>query len=99
MILYTDFENVFNVKSDRILGVIPVSGVFDLTPLLKTDVNDNVKMSFEDAHKASPLLRQTTNISNLRKNNIKILIAYGEDESVAFKQQSIDYSNVRIFLY
>ena len=84
--------NKYNVDSSRIKGLIPVSGVFDLRPLLKTDINDNPKMDLNEAENISPLLKENTFLTESEKNEIKILLAYGEDESSAFKEQSMNYS-------
>jgi arylformamidase len=96
--LYTDFEAKYNVKSDRIRAVIPVSGVFDLRPLIHTDVNDNLKMDLNEASELSPLLRSAVAVSEEKRKSIKLVIAYGAEESPAFKSQSKDFFNV-IFLF
>ena len=88
MMLYTDFKKKYNVNSSAIKGLIPVSGVFDLAPLLKTDINDNPKMDLLEAHNLSPLFKSTTYLSTL----VNILLAYGEQESDEFKEQSVNYS-------
>jgi arylformamidase len=74
-------------------GLILVSGVYDLTPLLETDINDPLKMSQTDAIKVSPLLISTAGLVSAR-SNIKILFAYGQYESPAFIKQSNDYFKV-----
>ena len=84
--------NKYNIDSSRIKALIPVSGVFDLRPLLKTDINDNPKMDLNEAENISPLLKENTFLTESEKNEIKILLAYGEDESSAFKEQSMNYS-------
>ena len=87
MMLHTDFEKKYSVNSSSIKGLIPVSGVFDLTPIIKTDINDNPKMDLDEAKTLSPMFKRNVYSSNL----IYILLAYGEHESDAFKEQSENY--------
>jgi arylformamidase len=91
LVLNCDFENKYNIKNvSQIRGIIPVSGVFDLRPLIQTDINDNLGMSQEDARSLSPLLMNYCYINK----NIDILLAYGEEDSIAFKEQSKNYKKV-----
>jgi arylformamidase len=94
MMLYTDFKLKYNVEWSRIRAVIPVSGVFDLRPLIHTDVNDNLKMNLSEAVELSPLLRDNIAVPEKNRQNIKLLIAYGAEESPAFKSQSEDFFQV-----
>ena len=89
LMLYVDFEKKYQVKTSSIKGIFPVSGVFKLEPLIKTDINDNLKMDLNLAMKLSPLLLD--NKFSMDTSHIRVLLAYGEEESVAFKQQSIEY--------
>jgi arylformamidase len=89
LMLYVDFEKKYQVKTSSIKGLFPVSGVFKLEPLIKTDINDNLKMDSNLAIKLSPLLLD--NKFSMDTSQIRVLLAYGEEESVAFKQQSIEY--------
>jgi len=89
LMLYADFEKKYNVKTNSIKGLCLISGVFKLEPLIKTDVNDNLKMDTNLANELSPML--LNNKFSMDTSQIRILLAYGEDESVAFKQQSMDY--------
>jgi arylformamidase len=95
MMLYTDFKKKFKIEPSPLRAIIPVSGVFDLTPFIKTDINDNVKMSIDDARIVSPLLTEKVQLDESQIKNIHILLAYGENESPEFKRQSQEYSNVR----
>ena len=71
-------------------------GIYDLVPLLKTDVNENLKMDLNEAKNCSPLAK-FKKFSDEEMNNIEVLIVYGENESPSFKQQSEKYFDVRIF--
>ena len=76
-------------------GIVSVSGVFDLTPLIHTDVNDNLSMSWEEARHLSPLFKKTTlRLSNQIAARISISIIYAENDSPAFKRQSEQYAQV-----
>ena len=92
-LLHSDFNQRLSVEINKIKGFFLVAGVYDLTPLLKTDVNDNVKMNLVEATKSSPMFINETCFSQ----NVSILVVYGENESNEFKKQSKDYSNVDIF--
>lgn len=71
-----------SLKSGRpIEGVIALSGVFDLRPLLSTPLNDNLRLSPEEAYQRSPLFRA-------RDVNIPALFVVGADETRAFRKQS-----------
>ncbi|CAF0799731.1 unnamed protein product [Brachionus calyciflorus] len=89
ILLFTNFEQKFNVSSKNLKGLIPVSGIFDLRPLLKTDVNDNLKMVLEESTILSPMLLKE---SHLNKET-KFLIAYAQNDSPAFHAQSEDFKN------
>ena len=93
MMLYSDFENKYQVSTKAIKGIIPVSGVFEIAPLIKTDINDNLGMDLNVANKLSPLLMHSDSFP-FNTQRISVLLAYGEDESNAFKQQSTGYFNL-----
>lgn len=87
MLLFSDFKNLYNVDASNLKGIISVSGIFDLRPLLETDVNDNLKMDVDESTKMSPLLRNDVRLHN----DIDFLIAYAENDSPAFHKQSEDF--------
>jgi arylformamidase len=61
-------------------GWVPISGVFDLRPLVSTTINDALGMTMQDAAELSAL---TTN-----SVRVPAVIAWGDIETDAFKQQS-----------
>ena len=67
-----------------IVGLLGISGVFDLRPLLHTSINIDLRMSAEEAVGASPLLRLT----QLRESDrlMPLLGLVGGDETAGFKQ-------------
>lgn len=90
MMLYVDFENKYNIPVNPLAGLILVSGVFDLVPLVETEININLKMDATIAKQNSPMMLQDIKC----KNNLSILIAYAEFDSPAFKEQSEKYKKV-----
>ncbi|MGB7317522.1 MAG: alpha/beta hydrolase, partial [Planktotalea sp.] len=69
----------------RPLGVILLSGVYELEPLLGTYINEPLKMSLKDAHDNSPALRDLANFP-------PALVAWGEIEPDEFKRQSQSFA-------
>jgi hypothetical protein len=101
MLLYTDFKTKYNVDAAKNLrGFILVSGCFYLEPLIKTDINDNLKLSVDLAKRMSPLLKEKHEcfFGNANAKNqalqAQIMIAYAKNESPAFIQQSEDYAQL-----
>jgi arylformamidase len=91
MILFTDFETEYKVKEgNRIKSIVPVAGLFDLRPLLKTYVNDALKMNEEESAGLSPLLRTKAEA----KKDVYVLIASADEDSPAFQSQSEQFSKV-----
>lgn len=60
---------------------MPISGLFDLEPLLHTSVNDAVRMTPDSARRFSPAAR-------VRATGIPALVAVGGAETPAFREQS-----------
>ncbi len=71
-----------------IVGLVGISGAFDLRPLLLTSINQDLTMSAEEAEAASPLLRLRT----LPKSAplVPLLAMVGGDETKGFKQWTAD---------
>ncbi len=100
MMLHTDFSKFkINASKSALNGLILVSGVFDLEPLLVTDINDNLKMDLNESKENSPALKnETPFFSETDRRDMKALVVYGQFESDSFKKQSVDYASVRRFL-
>ena len=58
-------ENYFNSK----VVFIFLIGIYDLVPLLKTDINENLKMNLNEAEHCSPLAKS----KNFRMKKLRIL--------------------------
>lgn len=89
MVALTDWQ-VFSAAllattESLIRGVIAVSGVYDLSPLLNTYINDAVKMDANEAQQMSPwsLISEQKSVPA-----IPVLFIVGEIETDTFKQQN-----------
>ncbi|KAL7636608.1 UNVERIFIED_CONTAM: hypothetical protein RMT77_013385 [Armadillidium vulgare] len=72
-----------------IRGLIALSGIFDVRPVVRTENNDPLGLDEESAWKLSPL----HHVEELAKNfpSLKALIVAGENDSPEFKRQSKQY--------
>jgi len=72
----------------RIVGLVGISGAFDLRPLLKTSINRDLTLSPDEAADASPLLR----LQRLPKDAklVPLLGVVGGDETGGFKHWTSD---------
>merc|ERR1712071_276142 len=80
-----------------IRGLVHISGVFDLTPLVETYVNAPLKLDNETAKKFSPMFNldalresQSESATELLKR-IRHIVVVGENDSSEFKRQSRTY--------
>lgn len=67
-----------------VIGIVPVSGVFDLRPISQIYLNDVVGMDADEVQRNSPLLNPLTPVGFA-------IIAYGEGELESFGVQSACY--------
>lgn len=67
-------------------GYIMVSGVFDITPIVHTPMNDDVRMSPDDALRLSPMGRITA------RPGTDCIAAWGERETSEFRRQGIEWT-------
>ncbi len=74
----------YDVPSGVVRGAAPLSGLFDLRPLVHTHINEWMHMSEADAIRNSPAL-------NLPQTGCPLVVSYGESETDEFKRQSDDY--------
>jgi len=84
------YEGLPYKERNIVKGVVHLSGVFDLLPLLKTSVNTPLKMTKFEAEQFSPL--QQGNLDRLSTaKHLKHLVVVGENDSPAFKLQAEQY--------
>ena len=79
-------ELVLNAKEKvkdqlNIKGVVPISGIYDLEPLISTSLNVNIKLNHIQARNNSPILRVSNDL-------VPAEFFVGNNETHAFIQQS-----------
>ncbi len=74
----------YDVPPGVVRGAAPLSGLFDLRPLVHTHINEWMRMSEADAIRNSPALQ-------LPQAGCPLVVSYGETETDEFKRQSNDY--------
>ena len=75
--------SAYGLPENPIAGVLPVSGIFDVAPLMHTTMNDDIRITQE----AAPALNLIT--APLR-SKAELLFAVGSDEPEEFHRQSKD---------
>ena len=86
MMLATDWPDFDPaLPADTVKSAIPVSGVFDLEPILNTSVQDDVRLDTQSARRNSPALLPAA-------AGPRVAVAVGADESEEFRRQSRDYA-------
>ena len=72
------------LPADVIKGAVPVSGIYDVTPVLAISVNEQVRLDPESAERLSPL-------SLPPRRALPLLVAVGGGETQEWIRQSKDY--------
>lgn len=96
MLLHSDWskkEPNFNLLH----GLVHISGVFDLTPLVETYVNEPLKLDKAQSKLFSPLHQLDYLRRTVSAKRIKQLVVVGEYDSNEFKRQTRAYSQVGSF--
>jgi arylformamidase len=84
MLLAHGWHAAYGVPENVIAGAVPLSGLFDLTPIPFTHINEWMKLSEEDARRNSPYFQ-------LPSHGCPLVVSYGETETAEFKRQTDDY--------
>ena len=84
MMLATDWAQL-GLPPAPIVSGTPISGVFDLLPILETSINDDVRLDSDSAVRNSP-------ITLIPSNGVPIISAVGGGETDAFLSQSEAYA-------
>ncbi|MCW5233244.1 alpha/beta hydrolase [Verminephrobacter eiseniae] len=84
MLLADDWQEVYGAPKNIVAGACCISGLYDLTPISHTHINDWIKLDSVSAHRCSPQF-------HLPASSIPLLISYGEFETDEFKRQSDCY--------
>lgn len=85
MMALTDWSKYLAIGSNIIKGICAVSGIYDLTPIALTYINEPLKLSPLEIKENSPLL---LNFSCESLANCQIILAYGDNETIEFKRQT-----------
>ena len=84
MVLACGWQETYGFDPNALVGAVLLSGLFDITPLVHTHINDWMRLTEADAQRNSPLFA-------LPDKGPWILVSYGSNETEAFKQQSQDF--------
>jgi arylformamidase len=84
----TDWSKISGVPADLVRAGVPISGVFELAPLVGTSINDLVHLDAASARAASPLLWPPP------PEGRTVVAAVGGDESAEFLRQSQELADV-----
>jgi arylformamidase len=80
--LATDWSKIAGVPADLVHAACPISGVFELAPLIATSINDAVGLDRQSAEAASPLLWPAP------PKGCAMVAAVGGEESGEFHRQA-----------
>lgn len=83
MVILTDWSK-YDLPSDVIKGGTLLSGVFDIQPIVKTYINEPLRLDLKEAKILSPLF-------GINKNDTELIVCWGENETSEFKRQSIEF--------
>ncbi|MBK5550672.1 alpha/beta hydrolase [Pseudomonas sp. TH03] len=86
MLLPQGWQAKYGVPANVLRGAMPISGLFDLLPLLETHVNDWMNLDEADATRNSPALNLPTS-----GTDTELVITCGDLETTEFKRQSQDF--------
>ncbi|SFC05897.1 arylformamidase [Polaromonas sp. OV174] len=84
MLLAGGWHAAYGVPEDVVQSAAPLSGLFELEPLVHTHINEWMHLSPADALRNSPM-------AHLPGLGCPLLVSYGETETAEFKRQSDDY--------
>jgi len=87
-VVATDWSKVAGVPADLVRAGVPISGVFELSPLVGTSINDLVRLDVASARAASPQLWPPPPAART------VVAAVGGNESAEFLRQSRDIADV-----
>ncbi|XP_077987116.1 kynurenine formamidase-like [Glandiceps talaboti] len=78
-----------NLPKDILKGVVLLSGVFDICPIVHTYVNDPLKLTEDEAKRLSPTtyIQETCQLSK----HCKVLVVFADEDTPAFRKQSKEY--------
>ena len=87
MMAMTNWAKSFDIEENFIKGICAVSGVYDLTPIAQTYINEPLQLTPKEIIDCSPLL-QGGDFTQLEA--CKVIMAYGDNETTEFKRQTAE---------
>lgn len=84
MLLAGGWQADYGVPDSVLRGALPISGLFDLQPLLETHINAWMNLDEQSARRNSPHF-------HLPQQATELVVSYGALESAEFARQSHDY--------
>ncbi|MES2263906.1 MAG: alpha/beta hydrolase [Pseudomonadota bacterium] len=84
MLLAPGWQQEYGLPDDVVAGACPISGLFDLAPIVSTHINAWMQLDAETAHRSSPLF-------HLPAAPVPLLACVGGNETAEFKRQSTAY--------
>lgn len=84
MLLSAGWQAEYGLSPHVLRGALPISGLFDLCPLLDTHINGWMQLDEATARRNSPQF-------NLPVDGGELVVAYGALETAEFARQSADY--------
>jgi arylformamidase len=75
-----------SLTDPRPAGYVMVSGVFDITPIVHTPINDDVRLTPEDAARLSPMMQMVP------RPGVPCLVTWGDQETSEFRRQSLEWT-------
>ncbi len=84
MLAATDWAGDYGLPADAVKGAVPISGIFDLSPLIYSWLQPKLGLTHEIIRRESPLF-------NIPASGPPLLISLGENESLEFHRQSAVY--------
>lgn len=84
MLLAGGWHDEYGVPADVVAGAAPLSGLYDLRPLVHTHINEWMRLSPADALRNSPALLALA-------ARCPLLVSYGGNETDEFKRQTDDF--------
>ncbi|MFM0362983.1 alpha/beta hydrolase [Paraburkholderia sediminicola] len=85
MLLEDGWHEAHRVPLTIVKGAVPISGLFDLRPLVVTHINEWLRHDLADATRNSPMLRPGS-------LQCQLIIAFAERDTLEFKRQSNEYA-------
>lgn len=79
---YIKSTTLTNLNHTVIKGVCAVSGIYDITPIVDTSINQALQLSTDEIHQYSPIFHEVTNFC-------PIILAFGDNETQEFKRQTL----------